>query len=596
MAVKILHKRSAVQFKSATGAQLELGELGLNYHESGPYLQCKDAAGEVVQLGGVYVGNNAPGNELKGAWWLRDSDNTLFLYDGTSWVSIAGGGGGGGGTTTVIGSDGIEAVTAGDVVTVSIDLATNSHGLSIVGGKLQADIATEITLGTVKIGDGIDVDAAGEISVDLSGVDVNADLEYVPNGNSNATITNTAGDDATVPIAIQADSDAVPAVAGVAGLFTGLEKEKLAGIEDGAQVNDGYSQAESDDRYLRIDADAPDQTRVAGEATFAELTTHEAGANITTGTVDDPGIFMSPDPYIGVHGDGAFINITNSDESQSIELHSDGTASFSQLTTHAGGVSVTGGNNTTISHGISGIRTSGGSERIYINCNGTPSGRFNSSGLYYSGNDVDYSFTSGSIKTVFAGYVTSGLPNRKISNLFCANYASADLTASTSQNLVYAIYRVDDDTAGNADAINYYSLGESPEQQQVSNVSGFRSTLSIGTGTNRYNFFAAGNAPNYFAGNITCDGLINGAFSLRMDTDDPAAFQTTYTTDDEGNQVENQEYIGTSESLLDIIRDLRNRIAAIESNEISDDAVDVSLLTLIADLTTRVATLEAAQP
>ena len=80
MAVKILHKRSAVEFKSATGAQLELGELGLNYHESGPYLQCKDAAGEVVQLGGVYIGDtgDAPGNELKGAWWLRSADETLF--------------------------------------------------------------------------------------------------------------------------------------------------------------------------------------------------------------------------------------------------------------------------------------------------------------------------------------------------------------------------------------------------------------------------------------------------------------------------------------------------------------------------------------
>ena len=438
MAVKILHKRSAVQFKSATGAQLELGELGLNYHESGPYLQCKDAAGEIVQLGGVYVGAAAPGNELQGAWWLRDSDNTLFLFDGTSWVSIAGGGGGGGGTTTVIGGDGIEAVTAGDVVTVSVDLATNSHGLSIVGGKLQADIATETTLGTVKIGDGIDVDAAGEISVDLSGVDVNADLdytpavdkgtvtntagddatlpladgtnaglftaaekqqladlvaedpkqqdlgytpavdkgtvtitdgtdatipladatnaglftaaekakldgieagaevnvnadlEYVPDANNAATITNTAGDDATVPIAtdsvaglftgdekqklagiedgaaanqdlgytadgnnagtvtITDGTDAtVPIVTDtVAGLMTGTQKQKLDGIEAGAQVNDGYSQAESDGRYLRIDAGAPDQTRVSGEATFAELTTHEAGVSVTGGDKD----------------------------------------------------------------------------------------------------------------------------------------------------------------------------------------------------------------------------------------------------------------------------------------------------------------------
>ena len=66
--------------------------------------------------------------------------------------------------------------------------------------------------------------------------------------------------------------------------MTGLRRNrKLDGIEDGAQVNDGYSQAESDGRYLRIDAGAPDQTRVSGEATFAELTTHASGVEVTGG-------------------------------------------------------------------------------------------------------------------------------------------------------------------------------------------------------------------------------------------------------------------------------------------------------------------------
>ena len=160
------------------------------------------------------------------------------MYNGTSWVSIAGGSGGSGGTTIVVGADGIEATTVGDTVTVEVDLASDSHGLSIVAGKLQADIATETTLGTVKIGDGIDVGADGEISVDLSGVDVNADLEYVPNGNNAATITNTAGDDATVPIATDS----------VAGLFTGDEKQKLAGIEDGAAANQDLGYAAAPDK------------------------------------------------------------------------------------------------------------------------------------------------------------------------------------------------------------------------------------------------------------------------------------------------------------------------------------------------------------
>ena len=41
MATKLIHKNSKVQFKNATGAQLEFAELGLNYHSSGPYLQAK---------------------------------------------------------------------------------------------------------------------------------------------------------------------------------------------------------------------------------------------------------------------------------------------------------------------------------------------------------------------------------------------------------------------------------------------------------------------------------------------------------------------------------------------------------------------------
>ena len=170
------------------------------------YLQAKGEDGEVHSLGGVYIGSSAPSNPLPGRWWFDDANSKLFLYDGSAWQIITGSGGGGS-STTVVGGDGIVVSTSGSTATVAVDLASSANGLLISSGKLQAHIVTASDLGTVKIGDGIDVDAAGEISVDLSGVDVNADLEYVPNGNSNATITNTAGDDATVPIAIQADSD-----------------------------------------------------------------------------------------------------------------------------------------------------------------------------------------------------------------------------------------------------------------------------------------------------------------------------------------------------------------------------------------------------
>jgi len=100
----------------------------------------------------------------------------------------------------------------------------------------------------------------------------------------------------------------------------------------------------------------------------------------------------------------------------------------------------------------------------------------------------------------------------------------------------------------------------------VENSVGFKSDVELNGALERYNFYAKGNAPNYFKGNIDCDGLINGAFSLRMETDNPAAFQTTYSIDEEGNQVENQTYTGTTEDLLGIIKDLRARIEELESN------------------------------
>ena len=158
MAVKIIHKNSRVEFKNATGAQLELGELALNYNESGPYLQCKDAAGQIVNLGGVYISTSptadAPGDPLPGRMWLRY--DTLFIWDGDNWVGIAGSGGGGGGTPgdiTILGGDGIEAIAVGSTVTITADI-NQSRGLDIVGTQIA-----------VKLGTGLEFDNTGKIQV-----------------------------------------------------------------------------------------------------------------------------------------------------------------------------------------------------------------------------------------------------------------------------------------------------------------------------------------------------------------------------------------------------------------------------------------------
>lgn len=84
-------------------------------------------------------------------------------------------------------------------------------------------------------------------------------------------------------------------------------------------------------------------------------------------------------------------------------------------------------------------------------------------------------------------------------------------------------------------------------------------------GTSNYNFYAGGSAPSFFAGDIECDGLVNGAFSLRMQTDNPSAFTQTLVIDEEGNELSRNVYNGTTEDLLSIITDLRARVASLEA-------------------------------
>ena len=217
-------------------------------------------------MGGVYIGSTAPSNPLPGRWFFDTDDDKLYMYDGSAWKVITGSGGGGS-SLTVIGGDGITVTTTAGKATVAVDLATAANGLVISSGELKAEIATKSSLGTVKVGSGIDVDSAGEISVDLSGVDVNADLDYTA-ATDRGTVTNTAGDDAVIPLA-----DATNA-----GLFTAAEKTKLAGLNNTGQ-NDG--------RYLRIDSGTFDQTvESTGDVTFSGLTEHEDGVYVAGGSTD----------------------------------------------------------------------------------------------------------------------------------------------------------------------------------------------------------------------------------------------------------------------------------------------------------------------
>ena len=148
-----------VQFKNATGAQLEFAELGLNYHSSGPYLQAKGEDGKVHSLGGVYIAVVPPAIHCLGVGGLTmptASCSCTTAALGRPSLALA--------VVAVLPL--LSAVMAslprlGSTATVAIDPASAANGLVISSGELKAEIATTSSLGTVQIGSGLSITSAG---------------------------------------------------------------------------------------------------------------------------------------------------------------------------------------------------------------------------------------------------------------------------------------------------------------------------------------------------------------------------------------------------------------------------------------------------
>jgi DNA gyrase/topoisomerase IV subunit A len=89
MAVQLILKNSNVEDKRPLASQLADGELALNYNEEGAFLSCKDSAGNVQQVGGVKISEAQPSTPLQQTIWLQPSTQTLFVYDGSEWLTIS---------------------------------------------------------------------------------------------------------------------------------------------------------------------------------------------------------------------------------------------------------------------------------------------------------------------------------------------------------------------------------------------------------------------------------------------------------------------------------------------------------------------------
>jgi hypothetical protein len=86
MALDIVHKKSGVSQRLPVASDLGLGEIAVNYNADGPFLTCKDTAGNVRKINNIWVSATAPTGASPGDPWLDISVTParLFIYQDSS--------------------------------------------------------------------------------------------------------------------------------------------------------------------------------------------------------------------------------------------------------------------------------------------------------------------------------------------------------------------------------------------------------------------------------------------------------------------------------------------------------------------------------
>lgn len=107
MSLEILHKSSGVARKEPTPSMMTAGELALNYNAAGPFLTCRDSAGKVRRLPGIFCGNSPPLDPSEGEVWLDTRPpGEVFVFGLDGWQQLfIGSTGSGGYVAPVIISD-----------------------------------------------------------------------------------------------------------------------------------------------------------------------------------------------------------------------------------------------------------------------------------------------------------------------------------------------------------------------------------------------------------------------------------------------------------------------------------------------------------
>ena len=204
---QILLKRTDTLGKKPDAGAAAYGELFINYHSGGPFLCFKDNANTIVELRPVRFidgggGDTLPpsGNTTGDLIW---DGSQLHVWNGSAWEPIA--------------PSDLSYVAAADKGTV----------VNSAGDDAELPLATDALAGLMSPADKGKLD---DYPADPNTIAPTVNLAYTAAADK-GTVTNTAGSDAELPLADGTN----------AGLslnnYTTAEKDKLDGIEDGAEAN-----------------------------------------------------------------------------------------------------------------------------------------------------------------------------------------------------------------------------------------------------------------------------------------------------------------------------------------------------------------------
>ena len=155
MSLQIQLKKSAVSQKQPFASDLAVGELALNYNADGPFLTCKDSAGNVRKLNHVWVGATAPTSPGAGDQWLDTSAATAVLKvykdSSSTWVNA---------TTIPIATTSVYGTVR---LATTADVTNGTSGKIVDAAQLQSKVS-EVLSNNVNLNGNLTVN--GDLTVD----------------------------------------------------------------------------------------------------------------------------------------------------------------------------------------------------------------------------------------------------------------------------------------------------------------------------------------------------------------------------------------------------------------------------------------------